>query len=797
MDNKEAYLQKIDGNEWKRFIVESNLSVRATNVLLKNFDSLDELIACDRSKLFQLKNCGVKTVFEIIHFIEYLKETGIVDSTIDVDSQNSENSPESCRPLSLKTKLSLPPDNDTIQLLPVFNTKTLEEITVGDLHPDFKPFIPLSDIVFSARLIKILDRMGLKTIGDAMCTPGNKFLAEKNFGRKCYNELRQVLVALITEDKLEKASLSSNSQSTAHAPLPPESLSETLVDNPQEGGFHGFSSYENMVEYFIKSAIKAGRNQKIMIEWFCFQEPKPPTLKALGEKHQITRERVRQIVKKSVRILSIKSNIDNLAFFWNTVKTIITRGGGVIHLHALANDLCQEFNWQQKLNPLALGQLLSLWLPETKLKKTDDIVEINSICLNCPNPQQFIGKLNFDANASFHIKVVSQKMLEDCQNKCEINPLPVNNFHKAFIEKIIPFAHKRLVINNDLVYPYKQWALTQGDNLEDAVYYVLKDQDQPMHYSEIAQRVRELSSAFADITDHNLHAAIGRYKSIELVDRGTFALKEWGVDRYRPVSEAVEQLLQDADFPMKREQIISELKDEFSEGNITTALSERTTRFVAIGEGFYDYRRRWEQRSTDDLISHMPEPLRPFANYIVTNNNCSYKPVLALILIRSIKEDGAMEIPKLKDRFYNFYASRHARGLVVENNDVMASQINLIEPHEFKNRALLRPIESFCNSGYFSKEGAFLKLRSDIAGFITNGFRETVIVVLLKAIHQYFSAVAAVTTEYSIQSETSNLTQEVHDGPSADPKKSLGENFTDKGEPEISIKKSKRRKIKL
>jgi len=442
--------------------------------------------------------------------------------------------------------------------------------------------------------------------------------------------------------------------------------------------------------------------------------------------------------------------------------------------------------------------LLALWLPETKFKKVDDIVEINSICLNCPQPQQFIGNLNFDANASFHIKVVAQKMLETCQKNCEMNPVPVDAFHDAFVEKIISSAHRRFIINNDLVYPYEQWAVTQGDNLEDAVYYVLKDQDQPMHYSEIAQRVRELSSAFADITDHNLHAAIGGYKSIELVDRGTFALKEWGVERYRPASEAVEQLLQDADFPMKREKIISALKDEFSEVNISTTLTERTKRFVAIGDGFYDCRERWEQRSTNDLIAHMPEPLKPFASHIVSNNNCSYKPVLALILIRSIKEDGAMEISKLKDRFYHFYASRHARGLIVENDDVMASQINRLEPQEFKNRALLRPIESFCNSGYFLKEGAFLKLRRDIADIITNGFRETLIVVLLKAIHQYYSAIASKSgVEYSQQHEAPNSTQEVNDGPPAHPEKNIDPKSDDKDGPAIVIKKPKRRKIKL
>ena len=116
----------------------------------------------------------------------------------------------------------------------------------------------------------------------------------------------------------------------------------------------------------------------------------------------------------------------------------------------------------------------------------------------------------------------------------------------------------------------------------------------------------------------------------------------------------------------------------------------------------------------------------------------------------------------------------------------------------FKNKALSEPIKSFCNSGYFLKKGTFLKLRRDIADFITNGFRETLIVVLLKTIHQYFSTIAPKSgVEYSQQHETPNSTQEVNDGPPAHPEKNIDQKSDDKDAPAIVIKKPKRRKIKL
>jgi hypothetical protein len=51
--------------------------------------------------------------------------------------------------------------------------------------------------------------------------------------------------------------------------------------------------------------------------------------------------------------------------------------------------------------------------------------------------------------------------------------------------------------------------------------------------------------------------------------------------------------------------------------------------------------------------------------------------------------------------------------------------------------------------------------------------------------------------EYSQQPKSPDLTQGLQDGPSAYPKKKLDKNFTDESEPKITIKKSKRRKIKI
>ena len=108
-------------------------------------------------------------------------------------------------------------------------------------------------------------------------------------------------------------------------------------------------------------------------------------------------------------------------------------------------------------------------------------------------------------------------------------------------------------------------------------------------------------------------------------------------------------------------------------------------------------------------------------------------------LIKSMKQDRTIDITKLKERFYNFYASRRTKGLLVEKNKTMVRQFTTMDPLEFKNKILMKQIEKFINTGYISKKGAVIHLRNDIADLMTDRYREVIIVVLLKALQQYYS----------------------------------------------------------
>ncbi|MBF0203948.1 MAG: hypothetical protein HQK67_06445, partial [Desulfamplus sp.] len=309
--------------------------------------------------------------------------------------------------------------------------------------------------------------------------------------------------------------------------------------------------------------------------------------------------------------------------------------------------------------------------------------------------------------------------------------------HKAFIEHLIDKSGDRFALHNNLVSSYDKWLVKYSGKLEGIICHILENHGKPMHFTEIAEAVRQISPKHEEISDHNVHASIIRYDTVEIVSRGTYGLKSWGMGGYRSVSTAIEELLDASNRPLKRAEVIELLDGQFTEGNITSALG-KDTRFISIGEGFYDRPEKWQQRKINDFIDLLPEPVAEFARYLVSKNNCSYKLVLALVFIRGMDSNGAFCISTLKERFFSYYLSRKKKGLVVEADNVTISKINSIEDG-FIRSATNKPIDSFLNSIFFIRNNTSILLQSNIVDLLSNTTTHNLlIIILLKAIDDYF-----------------------------------------------------------
>ena len=244
-------------------------------------------------------------------------------------------------------------------------------------------------------------------------------------------------------------------------------------------------------------------------------------------------------------------------------------------------------------------------------------------------------------------------------------------------------------------------------------------------------------------------------------------------------------------------QIIRHLVGEFSEGNITAALTVET-RFKNIGDGIYDRQETWQKRTLEELIQLLPEPVDQFTRYLTGKNNSSYKLVMAFIFVRSMDEGGSIYLHNLKSMFYNFYLSRHKKGLPVEAKSVTMHRIDELNRTEMINLACKKPLESFLGSGYFarfSQNGLQLKLVDEVVDRLGASTREILIITILKAVDDYFKAVAPQNTAYQTTPDAPpppNVSESC-----IEPEDILEKKSPDTPAGQIHIKKRRRGKIRL
>jgi hypothetical protein len=699
---------------WEELILAAGLSVRATNVLLKNFSSCDEFLSLNVISFGDLRNCGRKTIRELIEFRD-----GIVAQSGEA-SQPEPEVPN--RPSSAEDVLKLPPSEENIPFLPIFSSRQLVDFAMNDLHPEFHGAARLQDFGFSVRTSKILQRLGLETIGEVMFFPSGELLSQKNFGRKSLKEVRSIIRSFALGGNVAQTGIGARESSETH----PE------ID---------YSSYARLVASFVGHCMKSRRNQAIVCNRLDFPAVMP-TLEELGERFGlITRERVRQILKRGNALLRVKAHRELLSEFWELVTRLIREGGGIASTRDLAESLGEECGWPGNPNPAALTELLAVAEEEKTLVVSGDVVTAPCPCPACETPREHIAALDFEANESYHLFVVGDKLVRHCQSRCQTHS--PRRFHRAFIEKMVKDCDGEYQLHGDLVFPKDRWLTRHGKGLKELIVHVLENNGKPMHFSEIAAAIRKENIKHREISDHSVHAAMCRYDSIEIIQRGTYGLKAWGAGGYRSVSTAIEELLDADGLPMRRSEIINSLAGEFSEDNISAALHTWGNRFVSIGEGFYDRPERWRKRSVSQLIGLLPDALANLARYLTTSNNCSYKLVLALVFIRGMGDRGAYSLSALKERFYNFYLGRHKKGEVVEADNVLMQRIGELSAAEIRSKAIKEPMKSFINSGFWSQRSSSLYLQESLVALLVDAsFRSRLLITLLKGIDDYFAAIS-------------------------------------------------------
>lgn len=324
------------------------------------------------------------------------------------------------------------------------------------------------------------------------------------------------------------------------------------------------------------------RDRQIVTKRFGLEGNEVETLEAIGQKYNLTRERVRQIEKDSVAFLKKKRNRELESAMQLIFDTVVEHG------NIMSEDFLMRtmlINRPEAKESAALKFLLSLsdqlkfhkedskyyasWsILGFSLKKLDEVIA------------QFVELLKSIG------KVVSQESLYEqfmktgyfLQHTAELNERSLKSYlNTAKVIQVNPFNEIGL----------KDWSEVKPRDVGDKAYLVLKHHQKPEHYSVITKMINDHKFDERTAYQETVHNELIKDTRFVLIGRGIYALTEWGYKK-GVVADVIKEILAKSGHPLSREEIIAEVmkRRQVKRNTILVGLSNKKY-FQKVGKDKY------------------------------------------------------------------------------------------------------------------------------------------------------------------------------------------------------------------
>ncbi|MBI5079321.1 hypothetical protein HZB06_01430 [Candidatus Wolfebacteria bacterium] len=266
------------------------------------------------------------------------------------------------------------------------------------------------------------------------------------------------------------------------------------------------------------------RHREIISGRFALEGSKRQTLADLGEKHHITRERIRQIEAEALEALRQKfeaenSNRKNAV---GAIKRHLESVGGVrrddLFLHEIKVILKDpELNyWHLRLISEIIGHPLYYFSDERfhhfwYLSEKD--VEIL---------KRFVDSLE---------RLIADKKEHLINNnKFDVYLVSAARRHRIpdFMASNYASISKKFSVNPFGDFGLSEWEEINPKTMRAKAYLILKKQNQPMHFREISEAINKYNFDGRSALPQTVHNELIKDPKIVLVGRGIYALKEHG-----------------------------------------------------------------------------------------------------------------------------------------------------------------------------------------------------------------------------------------------------------------------------
>jgi hypothetical protein len=348
-------------------------------------------------------------------------------------------------------------------------------------------------------------------------------------------------------------------------------MSETILESiiKERKKKDAFKTEPHVLLFDLFRNLKEGEKD-ILIRRFGLLKQRCETLEQVGRDRGVTRERIRQIEKNSVRKL----------------KDIYMDNEGMVILKRIVFRVLEEYGGLMREEHLLDVLLESLGLLERPRNNREAFVFILGNLFDEPN----LLKHHPDFYDSWHLPQISIKNIQNIISQIEKKIREKNEVaDEAGLQKIFDeidvernafdaylSATKKIEKNSFGQWGIASWPTVSPKRISDKAYLVFKNENKPLHFTKVAELINKASfndRKIANVgTVHNELIMDGRYI---LIGRGTYVLKEWGYSE-GTVSQVIVQLLKEMG-PMDREEIVERVSKQrmVHDNTIKVALIDR------------------------------------------------------------------------------------------------------------------------------------------------------------------------------------------------------------------------------
>jgi DNA-binding CsgD family transcriptional regulator len=293
----------------------------------------------------------------------------------------------------------------------------------------------------------------------------------------------------------------------------------------------------------ILSVIDQDREREIITRRFGIYDRRE-TLEQIGELLGITRERVRQLEKSILGKLK-QAIVDNKITLVPALEKQFIRHlaelNRIARVQDLADHLLQKPTTHIERSRVAFVAELSNHL--VVINENDHFHQSVAI-------REYGDEKAFAKQISEIVDIIKKSG----------SPLTIEQLHNQLSYEHPNHVRALANVSKHLASLKDSWGLVKWPtvnpkNIRDKIYVILSDTNKPMHFSEIADAIKDSSFKRKNVTTQAIHNELIKDPRFVLIGRGIYALSSWGFNK-GTVAEIIADVLTKSPEPLHRDEIV-------------------------------------------------------------------------------------------------------------------------------------------------------------------------------------------------------------------------------------------------